>query len=315
MQVVQAPRASAILYSLLGAIQEKRPWLLPANICSIVPITFLKAGVPFQFVDISSRTLHMDLDQVQALVKTHTFGGILYVHTYGDASTPNDFFVAIKDISPELMIVDDRCLCLPNMEIDSTNKADLELYSTGYAKIVELNFGGYAFIHDEVPYEPAHLPFDPKHHEEIEQAYKQAIRERVKFVYQDSDWLETDTPVPSWDDYCGQIQKNLTGSLEHRATLNHIYTSMLPMEIQLPTQFQPWRFNIRVKNKQQILEKIFAAGLFASSHYASLAGIMDDGKAPEAETLAESIINLFNDHHFTADQAEFVCKIILESLP
>jgi hypothetical protein len=86
------------------------------------------------------------------------------------------------------------------------------------------------------------------------------------------------------------------------------------MEIQLPAEFQTWRFNIRVKNKQPSLEKIFSAGLFASSHYASLADIMGEQKAPCAENLAKSVINLFNDHHFTSDQAEQVCKIILENL-
>jgi hypothetical protein len=91
MQILQAPRASAILYSILIADEEKRPWLLPANICPIVPITFLKARVPFQFVDISARTLHMDLDQAEASIKERKFGGLLYAHTYSEASTPNPF--------------------------------------------------------------------------------------------------------------------------------------------------------------------------------------------------------------------------------
>jgi hypothetical protein len=88
----------------------------------------------------------------------------------------------------------------------------------------------------------------------------------------------------------------------------------LPIETQLSAPFQTWRFNIRVKSKQPVLDAIFASRLFASSHYASLAGIMDDGKAPAAEALEEGIINLFNDHHFSLDQAEQVCKIILENL-
>jgi hypothetical protein len=53
MKLIQAPRASAILYNLLVGRADSRPWLLPANICPIVPITFLKAQVPFEFVDIS----------------------------------------------------------------------------------------------------------------------------------------------------------------------------------------------------------------------------------------------------------------------
>src|SRR5512134_3607944 len=137
MQVVQAPRASAILYSVLVSGRQKRPWLLPANICPIVPITFLKAQVPFEFVDISPQTLHMDLEQVEALIRAHRFGGLLYAHTYGEASTPNHFFESLKMLSPELTIIDDRCLCRPALEPDPASQADIQLYSTGYAKIVD----------------------------------------------------------------------------------------------------------------------------------------------------------------------------------
>ncbi len=116
MQIFQAPRASAILYSLLANLKHKNDWLLPANICPVVPITFLKARVPFKFVDISAQTLHLDLDEAKSLIRTRRFGGLLYAHTYGDASTPNDFFASIKNIAPEMLIIDDRCLCVPDLE-------------------------------------------------------------------------------------------------------------------------------------------------------------------------------------------------------
>lgn len=314
MQIVQAPRASAILYSLLVNRRDKSPWLLPANICPIVPITFLKAEVPFQFVDISPETLHMDLDQVEDLLKNGKIGGLLYAHTYGEVSTPNEFFGSVKSLFPDLMVIDDRCLCIPDLELDPINKADIQLYSTGYAKIVDLNFGGYAFLSDAIDYQSAHLAFDPVQYEALEKAYKAAVSQRQKFVYQDSDWLETDAAVPVWNEYCMQIERSLAGSLEQRASLNHVYAGMLPVDIQLPAAFQTWRFNIRVRDKQRILDAIFSSGLFASSHYASLAGIMGDGKAPQAESLERSIINLFNDHYFSLDQAEKVCRIILENL-
>ena len=314
MQIVQAPRASSIIYSLLVNIENKSPWLLPANICPIVPIAFLKARVPFKFVDISAKTLHMDLDQAEALIKNREFGGLLYAHTYGEPSTPNEFFQSIKNSSPELTIIDDRCLCIPDVQPDPTNKADIELYSTGYAKIVDLSFGGYAFLRDDVHYQVVQLSFNPQDHEEVETSYKDSIREQVKFVYQDSAWLDTESPVLPWNDYRQQIETNLTRSLEHRTRLNQVYASVLPTEIQLPAGFHNWRFNICVKNKHQILERIFSSGLFASSHYASLANIMAEDKAPCVEDLAASVINLFNDHHFTFEQAEQVCKIILENL-
>jgi hypothetical protein len=314
MKIVQAPRASAILYNILVSQGSDMPWLMPANICPIVPITFFKARVPFEFVDISAETLHMDRGQAEALIKKRRYGGVLYAHTYGELSTPNDFFAKIKSLDPKLLILDDRCLCIPGLEPDHNSGADVILNSTGYAKIVELNFGGYAFMTDEVPYQPQQLPFSAHAHEELEMAYKESVSQNSKFIYRNTDWLETSSDLPKWPDYCQQIKNGLKKSMEQRVALNAIYAANLPAQFQLPDAYQLWRFNIRVKNKKPVYEAIFKAGLFASSHYVSLAGIMSEGRAPQAEVLADEIINLFNDHHFSVQQARKVCAVIMENI-
>ena len=314
MQIIQAPRASAILYHLLVSQVNVLPWLLPANICPVVPIIFFKARVPFEFVDISAETLHIDLEQAEALIKRRKYGGMLYAHTYGEASTPYGFFANTKSLDPELLILDDRCLCIPNLEPNINSLADVTLYSTGYAKITELNFGGYAFMKENIQYQPSYLPFNSRDHDELEQAYKTAVSQRTRFIYHDTNWLETSSDIRAWYDYCNQIEGRLDHSLIQRSKLNDIYTSCLPAEIQLPQAYQTWRFNIRVKNKKRVIDAIFNAGLFASSHYASLAGIMAEGETSHAEKLADEVINLFNDHHFSAEQAERVCGIIMENL-
>jgi hypothetical protein len=312
MKLIQAPRASAILYNILIGRADSHPWLLPANICPIVPITFLKAQIPFEFVDISATTLHMDLAQAEDLIKRRRFGGLLYAHTYGESSTPSEFFSTIKNLDPELLIVDDRCLCPPDLQ--PINSADVILYSTGYAKIAELNFGGYAYLREDLEYHSAHLVFNPAHLDKVEKLYKVAIQKHESFIYQDSDWLQIDPPFPAWYDYSLQIEARRKDSLAYRAVLNQIYESRLPKEIQLSQSYQVWRFNIRVKNKSQILSAITNAGLFASSHYASMAGIMADGFAPHAETLTNQAINLFNDEHFDEGKAYQICDVILRNL-
>jgi hypothetical protein len=314
MQIVQAPRASAIIYNLLVSRPDTRPWLLPANICPIVPITFLKARVPFDLVDISEHTLHIDLDPVHELLKTRKFGGFLYAHTYGEPSTPQDFFKNIKMDFPEVFVLDDRCLCIPEAKPVVDTNADLSLYSTGYSKFVELNRGGYAFLKDDVNYQPSKLPFNGKDLEYVKQVYNQAVQDRSMFEYHDSDWLETHSDLPAWYDYCHQIESSFFAAVETRAEINRVYLEKLPREIQLPKEYQNWRFNIRVKDRKKILDAIFEARLFASSHYASLAGIMTEGHAPKAESLAGEVINLFNDRHFTPSQAEKACHVILENL-
>lgn len=311
MKYIYESRASTIIYNLLLARPDSRPWILPANICPIVPITFLKACIPFEFVDISASTLHMDLEQVEERIKTRKFGGLLYAHTYGELSTPRDFFSSVKNTAPELFVLDDRCLCVPGFESDPM--VDLTLYSTGYAKIVELGFGGYALVRDNFEYLSVKLPFDLQDHAELELSYKEAVQARESFTYHDSNWLETAAPVPAWYDYRVKIESGLKTSLAHRDELNAIYQKLLPYEIRLPQAYQTWRFNIRVKNKSNVLNAIFNAELFASSHYASLAGIMAEGHAPRAEMLANEVINLFNDHHFDLQKTEKICKVILEN--
>jgi hypothetical protein len=314
MQIVQAPRASAILYNLLKGQDNTNPWLLPANICPIVPITFFKAGIPVEFVDISAETLHIDLEQAEGRLKRGKYGGILYAHTYGEPSTPEAFFQQVKSHHPDLLLVDDRCLCIPNLEPPQNTSADVALYSTGYAKTVELNFGGYAFLKDSAPYQSQHLPFVSRALEEIESGYKQAIQNHRLYVYQDSDWLQTDANLAAWYDYRQQIKTGLKASIQQRRTLNKIYASYLPVDIQLPKAYQSWRFNLRLKDKDRVLKSIFSADLFASSHYASLAGIMAPGQCIQAEALSSEIINLFNDHYFDSQKAEEICAVIMENL-
>jgi hypothetical protein len=314
MQIVRAPRASAILHNLLKSQGKVKPWLLPANICPIVPITFFKAGIPFKFVDISAETLHMDLEQAGGQLERGDYGGVLSAHTYGEPSTPEVFFQEVKSRFPDLVLVDDRCLCIPDLDPPQEMSADVALYSTGYAKVVELNFGGYAYMKESVPYQPETLPFNPQAYKEIEKSYKQAVYNQTPYVYTDGDWLQTGADLPPWYDYRHQIETGLKTSLADRAAINEIYMNRLPPELQLSPEYQTWRFNLRLKNKERVLEAIFASGLFASSHYASLAGIMVSGRCPQAESLAKEIVNLFNDHHFDPQKAAQVCAVILENL-
>jgi hypothetical protein len=314
MIVIRAARASAILYSLLTSGTDRRPWLMPANICPIVPITIFKANIPIEFVDIDPHTLNMDLDAAEGRMRTTHYGGILYAHTYGENSSPESFFDVIKSKYPDSILVDDRCLTTPDLDPSPANNADLILYSTGYAKIVELSYGGYAFIRENIPYQHAVLPFSPNLHAEMEKTYQASIKEHQQFIYKDSDWLDTSLNLPSWYDYRRQIEIKRIQSVEHRAELNKIYSAALPTEIQLSERFQNWRFNLRVRDQKKVLNAIFAAGLFASAHYASLGGIMTSETAPQAEKLASQVVNLFNDHRFSTQQAMAICQIIRENL-
>ncbi len=316
MRTILASRACAILYDLLINAVKAQRYLLPANICPIVPITFFKAGVPIELVDISSNTLSMDLELARARLAVHpeNYGGLLYSHTYGDAATPGDVFRDLKEHFPQLLLIDDRCLCVPDLEAPGPGAADVILYSTGYAKIVDLGYGGYAFLRDEVACSHYRLAFRQADLEAIEAGYQASIEAGTAYAYEDSDWLQTEAELPGWDEYRAQVSHALADSIEHRRAINAVYNSRVPSELQLPSSFQLWRFSLRAPHKRQILEAIFSAGLFASSHYASLDGIMADGGGENARELADQVINLFNDHHYTLDMADRTAQIVLRSL-
>jgi hypothetical protein len=316
MKTILAPRASAILYDVLSNCGNELPYLLPANICPIVPLTFLKAGTPYEFVDVSAGSLEMDIDLIEGQIKpdARRYGGILYSHTYGDPSTPSEFFGWAKDYRRDLIVIDDRCLCIPDLEPAGECLADVTLYSTGYAKIADAGFGGFAFVRDDLIQKHHDLPFSETELRAAEADYKACVEAGGRFMYRDSAWLQTEAALPTWNDFADRVREILRQSLAHRRDLNAVYTSLLPAELQLAAGFQLWRFNLLLDNRDAALKDIFDAGLFASSHYRSLVGIMGEGTDTCARNLAAHVLNLFNDHHYTVDMAERTARILLRSI-
>jgi hypothetical protein len=314
MKTILASRASTILYNLLLSQKERRTFLLPGNICPIVPITFFKAGVPFEFVDISADSLHVDLDRAEERMRTGKFGGLLYAHTYGDPSLPQKRLKEIKKNHPDLLLIDDRCLCVPDLEPDPQNAADVILYSTGYGKIVDPGFGGFAFLNEDLAYQPHKLPYNQQDLERLENDYKHSIETGERYSFRDSNWLQTDLVMPTWIEFAERVRPALEKSISHRQSINAVYNSLIPPMLCLKEPFQLWRFNLRLPDKKKTLAALFDEQLFASSHYACLSGIMGEGTCPVAEKLSREIINLFNDSHYTVPMAERTAQIVIRSL-
>jgi hypothetical protein len=223
-------------------------------------------------------------------------------------------FKELKNQNRDFLLIDDRCLCIPDLGPDPSNVADAILYSTGYAKIVDLGFGGYAFLRDSLAYNRHALPFERSDLDKIEQDYKQCIESGIPYSYLDSDWLETDSGLPLWAEYSQRVREALDNSLEHRAAVNAIYDAIIPAGSRLSPNYQLWRYNVLVNDKKKVLASIFASGLFASGHYASLAGIFGAGNGQNAEELAGHVINLFNDQHYSLEMADRTAQIVRGSL-
>lgn len=311
MKLIYDARATAIIYRILCSNPIRGRFIIPANCCHVVPFAFLKAGVEFDLFDISPVTLCLELDPVLEAIKkdAREIGGIIFIRTYGTPNNINDQLQHLRYERTDLLIFDDNCLGIPDFESPVT-PAEVVLYSTDYAKFIDLGGGGFAHIKDELKYIRTPLPYDPVALESNTQAIREALELGVESKYIDSDWLATSASESGFDVYRRKLLDAIPAMKEHKRLLNGIYRAAVPQEQQLPDEFQNWRFSILTSDKEVLLKDIFAAKLFASSHYASMGVIFGKGHFPVAEKLHANVVNLFNDYHYTEEMAIRTAEIV-----
>lgn len=278
-------RASTVLYEILTNLTQVKKFLLPLNICPIVPDTFKKANIEFEFIDINLETLCMDEKLVLEKIKNDKeIGGVLFVKTFGIELNCEEFFKEIKFIDKSIFIINDMCPSIQEFDYDINNSySDLTLFSSGYSKYIDIGYGGYGFIKDD--------------------SFINIFKDKSN----SSEFLE----------YKNKILTQIPIMQKHKEELNSIYTSNLPKEIHLGEKFNDWRFSILVKNKEKILEEIFKIdGLFASSHYPQIDYdyVKNPVKNSNAKKIHDNIINLFNDFRFNTEKAYQVVDIINNNL-
>ncbi|MDO8311714.1 MAG: hypothetical protein Q7T25_07225, partial [Sideroxyarcus sp.] len=203
-------RACTVLHNLLACHLPTGPILLPANVCPIVPITLHKARRSFEFVDISRATLCIDHEKLLArwTASAEPPGGLIYVRTYGAIFETGGLFDEIKRLTPEALIIDDRCACAPSFAADALlENIDAVMYSTGYAKYADIGFGGYALLKDESLYRRIRLPFNVRDLEFQTAQHKKALSSRREFNYIDNAWLDFSVPEPDWAAYRKMVEE------------------------------------------------------------------------------------------------------------
>lgn len=277
-------RAATVLYKVLTNIKHKK-FILPLNICPIVPDTFLRANKDFEFCDISLDTLCMDENLLLEKIRNDSnIDGILFVKTFGIQIDIEPLFNKIKLINKNIFIIDDMCPCVQEFDynIENTN-ADMILFSSGYSKYIDIGFGGYGFLRDDA----FSKVFEDKSRNNSFLKYKETILSQIPLMH------------------------------KHKEELNNIYKNGLPEFIQLGEKFNIWRFSILIDNKDTILNNIFKVdNLFASSHYPQV----DCGYSKNlilnsnTQMVHNRIVNLFNDFRFNKDRANQVVDIINDNL-
>ena len=276
MKLLTANRANKLLYNFLKVNKLSGNVLLPANVCPDVVKTLHHAGLSTTFVDLQVDNLCIHQEAVLRLAKEASM--LLFVHTYGIEHDFYAFFEQVREQNPDIIIVDDKCLCLPDLDVKDS-AADLVLYSTGENKMINLGGGAIGYLADQWEYDE--------------------VRVEESELLSNELWLLDPK----------QLYMKMDSIIAHKEKLNTIYRAMLPEAIQLPDAYQHWRFNILVPNQEQVLAALAAEGIPADCAYPS-----QDEACVVASNLHTLSVNLYNDKNLTPDQATRACEIIKECL-
>lgn len=304
-------RASTLLYNYLSNQKDDGIWMIPVNVCHLLPAVFIKSGKPFEIIDVSPKTYALDEEKVlQKLVENdNKYAGVLFVRNYGEEKDNSPFFRKLKERSPCLKIIDDACLSFPDFDEQILKEVDLQLFSTGYSKPVDIGYGGFAKLHKTL--------LENKNTDYCEKALKKMNRDYLDAV-KHSKIINPELFKTSWlineniDEiaYQARVKAHLKKALTHKKEINEVYYNTLSTEFIEEHLSTNWRFNIRLSNPKYVLDKIFKKGLFASQHYYPINKIFGHSSCPNWEKIYTNMLNLFNDNRFSIDDAERCSKLI-----
>ena len=61
-------RASTVLFNFLKSNYSEKKYILPSNVCPVIPLVFLKAGCNIEFCDIDFETFCIDEDFISEML-------------------------------------------------------------------------------------------------------------------------------------------------------------------------------------------------------------------------------------------------------
>lgn len=313
---VIGPRAARLLHDALVRLREdggSGSVVLPANVCPIVPLTCWRAGFRTDFIDIDLASQGMTAELVAARLRdprAPKASGVIFVHPYGRVSDDSLSGVAdvLESASEELFLIDDRCSLVPCVERPEAERfGDMILFSTGYAKRVDIGYGGFAWVPSSIGHLGIVQDFDEEAFEHAREFFREPTPRDKALVEIPRGWLDS-RPVHE-DQYVEQVLAHRDAALRHEREMREIYTSQVPEELHLGAEFE-WRFNLLVDNPPEVLDAIFDAGLFASAHYPSIAQPVSGARMQNADSSGQRLVNLFTGAPFTAEMAEECAAIV-----
>ena len=290
---------------------------MPTNVCHFVPATILKAGAKIEILDISKKDLCINQDQVISALKENKkkYSGIIYVRSFGVENDVTEFFTKIKTLKNDLFLVDDKCLGIPSFDKKINPLVDLELFSTGYSKYIDLGYGGFAKINDKLNYLKNPLEYSTQDESLFSEYFRNVVYKKEKVNVNKLDeiinlnWLNSEDIIDD-DIYISKIKNAIKSTKENKENINKIYNEFLNKNLKIENSSNIWRYNISVIKREEVLEALAEENLFASKHYYPLSKIFESKKTPNWNLIYNKILNLFNDFRYSINQAKKTVTII-----
>lgn len=241
--------------------------ILPVNICKDVYNILYEKRFEIEWTDLDTNFRHSILD-IEAKLILFPKSVVIYNHTYGTEHFPETELKNLKLKFPEFLLIDDRCLCIPQLKFSNQFEiSDLTVFSTGSKKQCDLGFGGFGFAGD------------------------------WRFIKIKNELLNT-YPYISLDDYfCLANAENKSSWKIKQKNFDIINSKISQFISGLDMEFNNWRYNILLKNRDDMLRIIFQNNLFASSHYSLPDQISEHDNYKNANFLALNVLNIFIDKY------------------
>ena len=230
----------------------------------------MKAGCSYELVDIKLSTLTIDFDLLFERLShfRHREVALLLVRPYGFLEDLEEIMMNLKSTHRNCIIIDDQCLCVPNVDIEVKGSADMVLFSTGYSKYIDMSGGGFAIMKSSLPYQFSYsYEYSESALEEINDSIRYCLEEGLIFTYRDTHWLDLRERQFNEDKYLAEIRRKIKQVGLSKKMINDRYVEVIGEERVFGSAYNDWRFNLLVNNKDVLIKSIFDQGLFASSHY------------------------------------------------
>lgn len=334
-------RGATAIYLVLQALKNRdnrRRVIVPANICYAAVYPILYAGFSPVFCDVRPEDGNVSMDCLRAK-KDSSIGGLLVPHMYGN---PVREMAEIRSFCNHnnLFLIEDCASAMGASLPDGTKVGtfgDYTIYSTGYAKTVDLGIGGVVTSNNGLnafEKKEEELPDYSRGIHESEQIFSSRYRQwrnsnqRLKGSEWEPFFLHSDfhdlflfkISSELKEQINDRIEKELDIEIKRHRNNNDFYCQYL-QDVPAIRLYQyskgavPWRFSIIVpaRKRRQIIESLLEKKIPVSDWYPSVVQLFDNSDPyPGVEGLGNSILNF----PLTVSKAEItsICSCLIEVL-